>query len=313
MATANISARQLGYFVAVAERGSMSAAADVCLVSQASISLGINELERRLGVRLLLRHPGQGVTLTEAGEGVLHDARRVLAALADLQAGARSPKDRIRGRVALGCFTTLAPFYLPPLFASFSTRYPAVEIDVTEGSQATLRKALLDGTCEVAVTYDSDLGPGIASSPIVAGRAQVLLAGGHPLADQEEIDLRDLADERLILLSLEPSPTNAEKLLYERVLEADVFFRSPSIEVVRAMVAHGLGYTILVQHWPVGLSVDGLPVVGRPIAGAAPEFRVVAAWSENNPPTSRSAAVIEGLRQVAADRDSRVERPGAVG
>ncbi|MFE2943016.1 LysR substrate-binding domain-containing protein [Streptomyces sp. NPDC059255] len=309
MTIANISLRQVAYLVAVADHGSMTAAAEASQVSQASISLGINDLERRLGARLLQRHPGQGVTLTDAGESAVRDARRVLAAVGDLQSSARSPEHRIRGRVALGCFTTLAPFYLPPLFSSFATLHPAVEIEVTEGSQQALRRALLEGTCELALTYDTGLGAGIARSRIVSGRAQVLLAAGHALAQRQEIDLRDLADERLILLELDPSPTNAEKLLHERGLEADIAYRSPSIEVVRSMVAHGLGYTILVQHWALARSVDGLPVVSRPITGPAPAFRVVAAWNENNPPTPRSAAVIAGLRQVAADRDSRVEQP----
>ena len=310
MATPNISLRQLAYLVAVAEHGSMTAAAELTHVSQATISLGINDLERRLGAQVLLRRPGQGVSLTSAGEDVVRDARRVLSAVDDLFASARSPEYKIRGQVSLGCFSTLAPFYLPPLLASFATLHPAVSLDVMEGSQVDLRRALMDGTCELALTYDTDLGPGIAHSTIVSGHPQVLLPADHPLAQQHEVDLRDLRDERLILFSLEPTPSNNLKLLRDRGMEADIFYRSPSIEVVRSMVAHGLGYTVVVQHWPADLSVDGLPLASRAISGETPKFRVVAAWNETTPLTPRGAAVVEGLRQVAADRDGRVQQPG---
>ena len=308
MGSRNISLRQLGYLLSVADHGSMTAAAEAIQVSQASISVGINDLERRLGARLLIRHPGQGVSLTEAGESVVDDARRVVAAVDDLYASARSPDHRIRGKVSMGCFTTLAPFYLPPLLASLATDCPAVELDVTEGSQVDLRRALIEGTCDIALTYDTGLGPGLAQRTLATGQPRVLLPADHALATRDEVDLHDLVDERLILFSLGPSPSNAERLLHDRGLEVDVFYRSPSIEVVRAMVAHGLGYTILVQHWPANVSVDGLPVVGRPIAGNTPPYRVVATWNETNPLSPRSLAVIDNLRRIAVERDAWTER-----
>ncbi|MDZ4232234.1 MAG: LysR family transcriptional regulator, partial [Dietzia sp.] len=109
MAVPNFSLRQLGYLVAVADAGSMTAAAETEHVSQAAISMGIHDLETRLGVQLLTRRPGHGVSFTEAGQSVLDDARRVLDATTDLLSSAKAPGEELRGELKLGCFTTLTP------------------------------------------------------------------------------------------------------------------------------------------------------------------------------------------------------------
>ena len=81
--TPGFSLRQLSYLVAIADHGTMTAAAAVCHVSQAAVSVGIIDLERQLGVQLLARHRGHGVTLTEVGAEVVRDARRLSRAVSD--------------------------------------------------------------------------------------------------------------------------------------------------------------------------------------------------------------------------------------
>src|SRR3954452_16225341 len=183
----NFSLRQLSYLVAVADRGSMTAAADAEHVSQAAISVGIHDLERRLGVQLLARRPGHGVSLTEAGLGVVADARRVLAAAADVQSSAHAPDAALRGTLKLGCYTTLAPLYLPPLHGTFAVEHPAVELSVTEGSQEELRRALTSGICELAVAYDSGLGPGLAMELIREVPPPALFVTNHRLVGDPRI------------------------------------------------------------------------------------------------------------------------------
>jgi DNA-binding transcriptional LysR family regulator len=309
MAVPNISLRQLAYLVEIAETGSMTAAADSLLVSQATISLAINDLERRLGTNLLVRRPGRGVSLTDAGESVIDDARRVLSAVDDLYASARSPEQEIRGRVRLGCFTTITPFYVPRLLALMAARYPAVELEILEGSQVDLHRALAEGTCEMVLTYDSGLDPALSRQNIATRRPQVLLPAHHALANRPEIDVRELADEPLVQYASPMSVANTEKLLRARGIETTPVFSSSNIETVRAMVANGLGYTILVQQWPIDRSVDGLRVSSRPISGPATEFHVVAAWNNANPLSTRARAVLENIQQAVVDQDGPTRDP----
>jgi len=295
--------RQLSYFVAVADRGSMAAAAEAEHVSQAAISMGIQDLERRLGSALLARRPGHGVTLTEAGTAVLADARRVLGASIELMSSAKSPDAELRGTLKLGVFTTLGPLVLPPLLGSFAAEHPAVDLSVIEGSQEELRRALLQGTCELVVTYDIALGTGLRTKPIQQMRPYALLPGGHPLADEPSLSVADLADTPLIEYAHEPRSTG--QFVRESGLTPHVIHRSTNIEVVRCLVARGLGWAVVIQHWPINLSLEGLPLVAVPLADDVPSVDVVAVWPEQDRLSRRSAALVSFLRERAAPRPAR--------
>jgi DNA-binding transcriptional LysR family regulator len=295
----NFSLRQLSYLVAVADLGSMTAAAEAEHVSQAAISVGIHDLERRLGVQLLARRPGHGVSLTEAGVDVVADARRVLTAAADVQSSARAPGAELRGTLRLGCYSTLAPLYLPPLHGTFAVQHPAMELSVVEGSQEELRRALTSGTCELAITYDTGLGPGLVTETIRSLRPYALLAADHRLAAQASVTVQELAEDPLVVYSHGPSPGNTEQLFREVGAVPRIVHSSPNIEVVRCLVARGLGWTHLLQRWPLDVSLEGLPLACVPLTGDVPVYRVVAAWPEQDRLSRRAAAVITFLHDAA--------------
>jgi DNA-binding transcriptional LysR family regulator len=297
----NFSLRQLGYLVAVADAGSMTAAADAEHVSQAAVSVGITDLERRLGVRLLTRRPGHGVSLTEAGIGVVADARRVLAAAADVVSRARVPASDLRGSLSMGCYTTMAPLYLPSLYSAFAVEHPALEVTVVEGAQEDLRRALMSGTVELALTYDRGLGPGLAMATIRTVRPYILLNADHSLAGRSSVTLQDLADEPLVQFALEPSPSNIEELLRDAGVRPRIVHTSPSIEVVRSLVARGMGYSPVLQRWPLNVSLEGLPLACVPLESNVPDHRVVVAWPEKDRLSRRAAAVISYLRSRATE------------
>jgi DNA-binding transcriptional LysR family regulator len=294
------SLRQLSYFVAVADRGSMAAAAEAEHVSQAAISMGIQDLERRLDLSLLVRRPGHGVTLTEAGTAVLKDARRILGASTDLLSSARSPSAELHGTLNLGCFTTLCPTILPALLGTFANDHPAVDLSVTEGSQVELRRALHSGTCELIVTYDLDLGPGIRTETIQHMRPLALLPGGHPLAEQATVRLFDLADVPLIEYALQPRSSG--QFVREQGFASEVGHRSTNIDVVRCLVARGLGWAIVLQQWPTDLSLEGRPLVAVPLSDDVPGADVVAAWPDQDQLSRRATAVVTFLRRLAGGR-----------
>ncbi len=294
----NFSLRQLAYLVAVADAGSMTAAAETEHVSQAAISVGINDLERRLGVQLLARRPGHGVSLTEAGIGVVADARRTLSAASDVLSRARVPGTGLRGSLSLGCYTTMAPLHLPSLYGAIAQEHPALELTVVEGSQEDVRRALMNGMCEIALTYDMGLGPGLATETLQTLRPYVLLAADHPLASRSGVTLQEVADEPLVQYTLGPSPSNAEHLLREVGVSPRVVFSSSNIEVVRSLVARGLGYTTMVQRWPTDVSLEGLPVTCVPLSSTVPDYRVVAAWPQQDRLSRRAAEVVSILRST---------------
>jgi len=288
------SLRQLEFFVAVADAGSLSAGAERCGASQAGVSLAIRDLERHLGVQLLTRRRAKGAVLSEAGTRVLLDARRLLGSADDLQAIASATTNEVSGTLAVGCYVTLAPFVIPPVLDDFARRHPALDVRVTEGAADEMREALLDGRCELAFLYDLDEGTGFSSVPVRTSRPYLILAADHPLANRDSISLAEVADEPLIMFDV-PSARNAAQMLAEVGLTPRIRHLSSNIEVVRCLVARGVGYSILVQRWPTDLSFEGLPVVSRPIADPTRERRAVLAWPTRTRLTRRAQALIDYL------------------
>src|SRR5262245_61911554 len=107
--------RQLGYFIAVVEAGTLRAAAQRLNISQSALSQGLSELERDLNATLLIRRRSQGVRLTNVGRDVLESARATLQSAAALSAQLGGSTAPLSGSVTIGCYTTLAPFVIPPL------------------------------------------------------------------------------------------------------------------------------------------------------------------------------------------------------
>ena len=293
------SLRQLSYLVALGDAGSMRAAAERCHVTEAAISAAVRDLERIFGVALVARRPGHAAALTQVGASVVAGSRRLLQSAGELYDEVRVPRGSLRGRVTVGCFPTLGPRYLPPLLRLLGQEHPGSSLEVIEGGQDKLNAALLSGACDVVLTYGTGLAQGLQRCVLDTARPYLLLPAGHRLASRDSVELRDLDGEPLILLGLEPCQANAEALLRRAGLAPHTVHVSAGIETVRSMVAHGLGWTTLVQRWPVGVSMEGLPLRQRPIAPAAPRYSVVVAWSRGGAKSGRLGAIIDVVRRVA--------------
>src|SRR5262249_5361843 len=154
--------KQLGYFVAAAERGNVTEAARALNVSQPSISTAIAQLERVLGAQLFLRHHARGLSLTPGGRQLLAEALELLTQAEELGSSLRSEGARLKGELSLGYFVTSAPYYPPGLLRRFRTLHPDVTLQLHEGDIETLQRALATGGIELALVYDLPLGPHLA-------------------------------------------------------------------------------------------------------------------------------------------------------
>src|SRR5262249_37473712 len=122
---------QLRYVVAVARTGNFSRAAEQCHVAQPSISQQIQQLEEELGEQLFVRMKRE-VRLTEHGEAFLARATRILAEIDAARREAKDAKELQCGRLTVGVLPTIAPYLLPGVLASFTGKYPGVEVVVHE-------------------------------------------------------------------------------------------------------------------------------------------------------------------------------------
>ncbi|WP_322766827.1 LysR family transcriptional regulator [Frankia sp. Cr1] len=286
------SLRQLQYFVAAAEAGTISGAAARMRVSATGVSLAITELERALGTQLVLRRPARGLALTVAGNHVLVEARALLGAAGELQSGVHDLGQELVGRLVVGCYSPLAPLVLPPLLEGFQAAHPGVDLDFVEGSLTELQGLLAAGDCEVALMYDQDIVPGTTTEVLYRARPHVVLPAGHRLSGLEQVDLAELAGEPLVMLDIPPSVHHTTMVFESAGLTPRVRYRSRNVELVRSLVGRGLGYSLLIQRPRTDVTYDGRRVVTRPIESGPGEVAVVLARPTRARATRRVQAFV---------------------
>ncbi|TDD71262.1 LysR family transcriptional regulator [Jiangella aurantiaca] len=293
---------QLRYFAAAAELGSMTSAARELMVSQSAVSTAVAQLEKELGVQLLLRHHARGLSLTAAGEEFLRELRGYLAHTEELAEVARTAGQTLVGRLAIGCFATLGPFQLPRLLRACERDHPNVQVSVLEAEHAALKQALRAGRCELALMYGYDLDDDIESVRVGTAPAYVLVAQDHALARRKKVRLAELADEPMVLLDLPHSGDYLAHLVESAGVTPQVRHRTAGFETVRALVANGLGWSVLNQRPASSMTYDGKKVVELEIRDQLEPLEVVLAWMRGVRLTRRAQAFIRSAGRVARER-----------
>ncbi|HVQ86554.1 MAG TPA: LysR family transcriptional regulator [Actinomycetes bacterium] len=299
---------QLRYFAAAAELGSMTAAARELMVSQSAVSTAVAQLEKELGVQLLLRHHARGLTLTAAGKSFHHEVRNFLVHTNELAETARGQGNSLVGGLAVGCFSTLAPFLLPTLLSRYAEKYPNVDVDVVEAEHARLKKALRSGDVEVALMYGYDIDSDIDYAVADQAAPYVLIAKTHRLARRRRVSLSELADDPMVLLDLPHSSAYFETIIESTGITPIIRHRSPGYETVRSLVAHGHGYSILNQHPAHNLTYDGSEVVTLELRDEIQPLEIVIAVMRDVQLTNRAKAFVKATRLSISKIDAMKQK-----
>ncbi|MGZ4272336.1 MAG: LysR family transcriptional regulator [Solirubrobacteraceae bacterium] len=269
VASMRFTLRQLEYFLAAADAGSVTEAAQNIPVAQSSVSAAIAQLEAALGVQLLIRHHAQGISPTAEGRQFLERARALLRDADELERFASELTAELSGTLHLGCLVTVAPLMMPRLGKGFRERHPSVALEMVEAGQQELVSRMRSGRLSVSLTYDLDLGDDLAFTPLAGLPPYAVFAADHPLAGAESVTLTQLAAEPLVLLDLPHSREYFRGLFSTAGVEPNVAHRSVHPDVIRTMVANGFGYTIFNARAGTAVALDGMPLANVPIAGDA--------------------------------------------
>lgn len=289
------SLRQLAYFVAVAEAGTLAGASATLHVSASALSLALDELERALDAQLTVRRRAHGIRLTPAGQETLRRARRLLREADELADAAGGDPGEVAGTVRVGCYTTLAPGLLPATIGRFTARHPRARVEFVEGSQDVLQRGLLDGELDVAVLYDHRLDPVLELTPLSSNTPHLVLPRDHRLVrGSAPVALADLADEPMVLLDLPPSSEHALGVCLAAGLSPRIRYRTVHAETARALVGQGLGFTVLAQPEPGGRD----EVAAVPIAEDPAPLPIVMGWSGRVAPTATARAFADAARST---------------
>ncbi|WP_333827636.1 LysR family transcriptional regulator [Pararhodobacter sp.] len=266
--------RQLEYFVAVGETGSIARASEKVNVSSPSISAAVAQLEQQFGLPLFVRQHAQGLSLTQAGREMLAQARVVLREAHALMDIAGDIAGSVRGPMAVGCLVTFAQVVLPALRRSFEAAHPDVRMRQSELDQVEIFSALRRSEIDIALTYDLDLPADLQFTALLTLPPFVIVSAAHPLAGQGAVSIDDLTDQPMVLLDLPLSSDYFLSLFQGAGSAPRIAERTRDMAVMRSLVANGYGYSIANVRPLSDQSPDGKPLRFIPLSGPVRALRM---------------------------------------
>lgn len=298
----SLSLTQLRYLVAVARHGSVTGAARTLNISQPSISVAIDAIERDFGQKLFVRQRGSGVSLTSFGRVVVAKAKQVLAETDELMS-LGSGNSAIGGELVLGCFEDLAPYFAPGLIRAFSERHPEVAVIVRDETFETLGRRLVDAAIDLGLSYDLGLPAHFARILLHELRPHALLPAGHKLADHAEVSLADLAAYPLITTDQPHSWQHMLDLFRSRGLSPVADRATSSFELQRSMVANGFGVAVSYTRPHGDRSYDGLPLICKPLSDPLPMQRIILTYDTHQRVSKAALAFVDTAKDWFSTRD----------
>lgn len=294
--------RQLQFFVAAAEAGSVTAAARALSISQSSVTEAIRALEDDLGVSLFDRQ-ARGLLITHRGSAFLRHARQILADVATARTAFRDEAEQTTGRLSLGVTSLVAGYVLSDILQRFRRAHPQITLNVTEDSGEYLQHLLIGGELDVAVLLTSSVKDRMALhvETLLVSPYRLWLPLGHPLAQQESIALDELAGQPLIQLMVDEIEESTRRLTAALPVKPEIAFRTRSVEAVRSLVATGAGLAILpgLVYRPWSLEGDRIEI--RDVSGDLPSVQVGLAWRRGAPLSAPAHNFVRSAQSAIAN------------
>lgn len=242
---------------ALARHGSVSAAADALHVTTSAVSQQLGKLEREVGQQLLARN-GRGVRLTDAGRLLSEHAARILSQVELAESDLEAQRGQVIGELRLSAFPTAARGLFPAALGALRATHPGLRVRSSELEPEQGVAGVVRGDLDLAVVLDWYNKPmpvpdGLVKAPLLDDPADVALPVGHRLADRDEVDLTEFADDEWITWG-------EGEFCHEWLMFT---LRSKGVEPT---VGHRAGET----HTQLGLVTAGLGVCIAPLLGRHP-------------------------------------------
>jgi len=265
----------LRFFLAVAEEGHFTRAAERLLVAQPAVSQRVRGLERSLGLRLFDR-TSRSVQLTEAGQTLLALARPIINQLDDIEAHMRAFRGEVEQEVTVATMKSLPGVQLSSLLGAFRLRHPNVRLVLRELTTSTMLTQLADGDIDLAIVQRSSRPPaGIVFEELSRDSFVLITPAGHRMAERRRVSMSELAGESFVSLERgsgveQTLRTAAEKAGFEPRVAVEVL----QLDTVRELVSAGLGVALVPKS---RAEIDGAPVAVVNVGPPALVRRIVIA------------------------------------
>lgn len=273
--------RHLRYFVAVAEEGSLTVAAERRLhTSQPSLSRQIRDLEHQVGAELLTRS-ARGVDLTPAGRAFLDHARLALAQVDAAREAARRAAQPEKQTFALGFLTGQEMDWLPEAMHILRDELPNIEVTVSSKDSPQLADALMRGKLDVAFLRPEPNVANLTFRLVTKEPLVVVMPSDHALAKRSSVNLSAIARERFIGISNTAPVLRAviDNYLRRSVVKIAPEHMVDNLAMAMSLVASTRGVALLPAY-----AQNFLPgsVTSRPLKGDVPTIDLVIGYSDTN-------------------------------
>lgn len=266
---------ELRAFLAVAETGHFTRAAERLDMSQSALSAAIAKLEALFGTRLFDRHTRR-CTLTPAGAGLLGDAQRLVHEWDRLLVNAREFASYAQGRIAIAAPSVQCALMLPPLMAEFSTRHPGVRVILHDVPEQQIHTLVRSGAADLGITTATEARSDLVATPFYSDQYIAAMRADHPLAERRSVEWRHVCAHGII----GPLPDNPVRRHLDDRLARDGLRLNYVHEVSLPWTMVGLAQA--------GLGVAVLTVALRPLI----EWRQLTVRTITRPSVSRSLVLL---------------------
>ncbi|MFP7571801.1 LysR family transcriptional regulator [Marivita sp. S2033] len=253
--------KQLRYFLAIVEHGSITNASKTLRVAQPALSMHVKNMEDALGTRLLDRSRS-GVTPTEAGDLLARRARTLIDDLARAEDDVRTLDTDPSGVVRIGLTGTISGIVALPLIAAARAKYPRIKLNIAEAMSGFISDWMTEGRVDIAVLYEAARGTNAVSELMLEEELVVLWRGETECL--AEMSLAGLRGVPMVV----PSNAHGLRIQIDAALGAVGIEPTIAVEIdsyinIKRLVAAGFGASILPYHAVLDESRDGSLAISR--------------------------------------------------
>lgn len=236
--------RHLKYFVATAETGQVSRAANALAISQSSVTGAIKELEQLVDAELFVRS-AHGMELTDAGREFLSASRDILQKVDEAKRLTKR-RSEASGKITLAATYTVLGYFLPYHFDRLARLHPGLDIQISELNRESIEDGLLSNRFDMAVLLTSNLSnPDLEYETLLKSARRLWVPNGHRFLKSGTVSFEEISKEDYIMLTVDEAAHTTMKYWSRTNFTPKTKLRTSSVEATRSMVANGQGVTIL--------------------------------------------------------------------
>jgi len=298
--------RQMRYLDALQNTGSFSAAAEICFVTQSTLSAGIKELETILGQPLVNR-TRRKISLTPFGEDMLTRTQGILSAVDSMVARAQRNDSPLAGTLRMGVIPTIAPYFLPDILPGLQKAFPQMDLQFTEDLSERLVARMHEGRLDILLLAFPFPINGAVQFPLF--EEEFILARKGANQSKRRASLAELEDENLLLLEdghcLRDHALSACKLQPPSSRKG---LSATSLPTLIQMVAHGYGATLLPEMM---VNAGALPagIALHKFKSPAPKRTIGLSWPEKHHRTADFELLAGTIRELQKRSKKPIKRP----